>query len=97
AKVRLGTIVIHKDMAEAAITKESAAEFSNSSRCFHPARRLRIEISKFLQLSILFFRQKLNAYGRCHIDSVIFRFMFFPGFLAFAVVTNASAAVRTFC
>ena len=61
AIVRLRTIVIHKDLAEAAITKESAAEFSNSSRCFHPARRLRIEISKFLQLSILFFRQKPNA------------------------------------
>ena len=73
AIVRLRTIVIQKDLAEAAITKESAAEFSNSSRCFHPARRLRIEISKFLQLSILFFRQKLNTHGRCHIDSVIFR------------------------
>jgi len=42
-------------MAEAAITKESAAEFSDISRCFHPTRRLRIEISKLLQLSILFF------------------------------------------
>ena len=97
AIVRLRTIVIHKDLAEAAITKESAAEFSNSSRCSHPARRLRIEISKFLQLSILFFRQKLNAHGRCHIDSVIFRFVFSPGFLAFAVVTHTSAAARTFC
>jgi NADPH:quinone reductase-like Zn-dependent oxidoreductase len=30
------------------------------------------------QLSILFFRQKLNAHGRCHIHSAIFWFMFFP-------------------
>src|SRR5437773_2184662 len=51
AIIRLRTVMIHEDVTEAAITKEGAAEFSNISRCFHPARRFRIEISKFLQLS----------------------------------------------
>ena len=38
--------------------------------------RIAHEISKFL--SILVFRKKLNAHGSCHINSVIFWFMFFP-------------------
>ena len=46
--------MIHEDMTEAAISKEGAAEFSNIRGCFQPALRLRIEISKFLQLPILF-------------------------------------------
>ena len=50
------SVVIHEDMAEAAISKDGAAEFSNIRRCFQPALRFRIELSKFLQLSILFFR-----------------------------------------
>jgi hypothetical protein len=45
--------VIHENSVVAAITKEGAAEFSDIRWCFHPARRLRIEISKFLQPSIL--------------------------------------------
>src|SRR3989304_1190544 len=74
--------MIHEDIVVAAITKEGAAEFSNIRRCFHPARRFRIEISKFLQLSILFFRQKLNAHGSCHIYSAIFWLMLFACTLA---------------
>ena len=54
--VRFRAVVIHENSVVAAITKEGAAEFSDIRRCFHPARRFRIEISKFLQLSILFFR-----------------------------------------
>src|SRR5271157_173883 len=76
--VRFRTVVIQENSVEAAITKEGAAEFSDIRRCFHPARRFRIEISKFLQLSILFFRQKLNAHGRCHINYVIFWSILFP-------------------
>src|SRR5882724_11323281 len=76
--VRLRTVVIHEDMVEAAIAKEGALEFPDFRRCFHPARRFRIELSKFLQLSILFFRQKLDAHGSCHIHSGIFWPMFFP-------------------
>src|SRR6266446_5030916 len=78
AIVRLRAVVTHEDAAIAAITIKRAAEFSNISRCFHPARRLGIEISKFLQLLILFFRQKLDAHRGCQINSVIFWFMFFP-------------------
>src|ERR1017187_2301718 len=55
--VRFRTVVIRENGVEAAIAKQSAAEFPDSRRCSHPARRFRIEISKFLQLSILFFRQ----------------------------------------
>ena len=69
--------MIHEDMVVAAISKEGTPAFSNSRRCFDPTRRFRIEISKFLQCSVLFFRQKRNAHGRCHINSVIFWFMFF--------------------
>src|ERR1700730_6817253 len=54
--VRFRTVVMQENSVEAAITKEGAAELSDIRRCFHPARRFRIEISKFLHLSILFFR-----------------------------------------
>ncbi len=91
--------MIHENSVVAAITKEGPAEFSDMRRCFHPARRFRIEISGFLQLSILVFRcKKLNApwqlpYQIC----AIFWFMFFPCQLQrFTVVANASAALRDF-
>src|SRR5208282_5387744 len=96
AIVRLRTVVTHEDAAVAALIIERAAEFSDVSRCFHPARRLRLEISKPLQLLIFFFRQKLNAHGRCHIHGGVFRSMFFPGLKPFTVVTNTGAAFRTF-
>jgi len=48
--------MIHEDIAVAAISKDGAAKFPNVSGCLQPARRFRVEISKFLQLSILFFR-----------------------------------------
>jgi hypothetical protein len=70
--------VIYENSVVAAITKEGAPKFSDIRRCFHPARRFRIEISKFLQLSILFPRLKLNAHCSRHINSVSFWFMFFP-------------------
>ena len=53
--VRLRTVVIHEDVVKAAIAKEGAFEFPDFRRCLHPAGRLRIELSEFLQLSILFF------------------------------------------
>src|SRR6266542_2555823 len=96
AIVRLRSVVTHEDAAVAAITIERATEFSNISRCFHPARRLRIEIPEFLQLQILFFHQKLNAHGRSHIHSGVFRSMFLSRFQPFPVVTNTGAAFRTF-
>src|ERR1700694_3442121 len=76
--VRFRTVVIHENSVVAAITKEGAAEFPDIRRCFHPARRFRIEISKFLQLYILFSLKKLNAHASRHINSVVFWFMFFP-------------------
>src|SRR5579863_4713612 len=51
--VRFRAVVIQENGVEAAITKESAAEFSDGGRSLHPARRFRIEIPKFLQLAIL--------------------------------------------
>src|SRR5262249_16577461 len=94
--VRFRTVVIDEDMVEAAIAKEGSVEFPDFRRCFHPARRFRIELTKFLQLSILFFRQKLDAHGSCHTDSGIFWLIFFPSLQRFMVVTNTSAAFRTF-
>ena len=60
--------MIHEDMAVAAISKKRAAEFSNISRCFHPARGLRIEIPQFLQLRYCSSVRQLNAHGSCHIQ-----------------------------
>src|SRR4051812_28674687 len=86
--VRLRTVVIQEDVAEASIAKEGALEFPDFRRCFHPARRFRIELSKFLQLSILFFHQKLDAHGSCHIHSGSFWLVFFSCLQRFTVVTN---------
>src|SRR3977135_2624683 len=83
--VRFRTVVIHENSVVAAITKEGAAEFSDIRRRFYPARRFRIEISKFLQLAILIFRKKFNAKGSRHINNVIFWFMFFPRLQRFTV------------
>lgn len=49
-------IVIDKDGIIASITKKRPAEFSDCSRCFYPAGCFRIKFSKFLQLTVLFFR-----------------------------------------
>jgi hypothetical protein len=46
-------VVIHEDTAEAAIAKDRAAQLSNVSRGFQPTRRLRLETSKLLQVSVL--------------------------------------------
>ena len=83
----------HKDMVVAAISKDGAAEFSNLSRCFQPALSLGIEVSKFLQRSILFFRQELNAHGGGHINRVTAWRL--PLLRRLTVVTNLSAAGRT--
>ena len=48
--------MVHEDIAIAAISKEGAAKLSNIRRCFYPTRRFRVEISKFLQLSVFFLR-----------------------------------------
>jgi hypothetical protein len=48
--------VIYEDGVEAAIGKDGAAKFRNSSGRFQPALRFRVEISEFLQRPILFFR-----------------------------------------
>jgi hypothetical protein len=53
--VGVGAVVIQEDSVVAAITIEGAAEFSDLRRCFDPARRLRIELSEFLQLTVLLF------------------------------------------
>lgn len=45
----------HKDMPVATVAKEGAAEFSYIRRCFHPAFRFRIEISKLLQSLVFFY------------------------------------------
>src|SRR5215468_62261 len=84
-------------MVEAAIAKEGAVEFPDFGRCFHPARRFRIELSKFLQVPILFFSQQLDAHGSCHTHGGVFWLMFFPRLQRFTVVTNTSTAFRTFC
>ena len=52
AVVRLRAVVIKEDTAEAAIAKKGAAEFSHIRGCLHPTRRLRIELSQFLQFQI---------------------------------------------
>ena len=62
----------------------------------NPARRLRVELSKFLQLEILFLRQKLNTHGCGHVRDAIFRFMFFPGIQRFTVVAETGAAFGAF-
>src|SRR5208282_2742874 len=53
--VRFRTVVIHKNGVEAAITKQRAAEFSDSRRCLHPARGFCVDLSELLQPSILLF------------------------------------------
>src|SRR5579864_2005488 len=94
--VRFRTVVIYENSVEAAITKEGAAEFSDSRRRFHPARRFRIESSKFLQLSVLFLRQELNAHNSCHIHRVAVWLVLFPCIQRFTVITKIPAALRTF-
>src|SRR5580658_1424228 len=76
--VRFRTVVIRENGVEAAITKEGAAEFSDSRRRIHPARRFRIELSKFLELSILFFGQELDAHGGGNVHRVVSWFIFLP-------------------
>ncbi len=90
------TVVIQKNRVEAAITKQGASESPDGRRRLHPARRFRIESSQFLQLSILFFRQKFNAHGRRHANSAVFWLVFFSGIEGLTVVANTSAAFRTF-
>ena len=94
--VRLGTVVTHEDAAITAVTIERAAEFPHISRRLHPTRRLRIELSELLQLSILFLGQKLDAHGRGHVHGGGFRSMFLPRFQPFTVVANTCAAFRAF-
>jgi hypothetical protein len=52
---RWRTVMINEDMIIAAISKDGATEFSYIRRCFNPDLRLRVKVSKFLQVSILFF------------------------------------------
>ena len=92
--VRLRAVVIREDASEAAITKQGAAEVSHLSRRFQPARRLSVKLSKLLQFAILFFRQQLNAHGRCQIHRAVFRFSFFSGIQRFPVVAKTSAVFR---
>src|ERR1035438_7212552 len=93
--VRLRAVVIHENRVKAAIAKEGAAEFSDVRRCLHPDRSFRVEISKFLQLSILSFRQQLNAHGICHAHCAISWFMFFPRFQRFTVVAKTRSEEHT--
>src|SRR5687768_16452047 len=90
AVVGLRAVVIHKDTAEPAIAKEATAEFSHFSRRLHPARRLRIELSEFLQFSIFVLRQNLDPHRRRHIHCIVLRLVFFPRIQSFAIVAHAS-------
>ncbi len=88
----------HKDMTVATIAKEAAAEFSNIGRCLYPALRFRIKLSKFLQLSILVFIQKLDTHRGCEINRVTSRVntFLFSFFLPFSVVTDTSDGLWDF-
>src|SRR6478736_782834 len=81
--VRLRAVVPDEDPTVAAITIESAVEFSDVSGRCNPARRLRIELAQLLQREILFLGQKLDTYRRGHIHDAVFGFMFFPGIQRF--------------
>src|SRR5579885_686184 len=91
-------VVINEDRIKAAIAEERAAQFPDLRRRLHPARSFRVEIPEFLQLSILLFRQNPDAHGGSHIERVPRRMnaLLFPRLLAFMVVTNTSAAFRSF-
>jgi hypothetical protein len=57
----IGTLPFQPVVTGKAITKEGAAQFSDIRRCFHPAQRFRIELSKFPQVwGILWGRQLWN-------------------------------------
>lgn len=92
------SVMVHEDMAEAVIGEEGAAEFPNIRGRFQPALRLRIEISQFLQITVLLFGQWLDAHGSSHIDHVASRMQpfLFPFLLAFPVIAGLSAAWRGF-
>jgi hypothetical protein len=85
-------------MAIATIAKQGAAEFSNLRRCLYPALRFRIKFSKFLQRTILVFIQELDPHRGCEINGVTrwVNTFLFSFFLPFSVVTDTSAAFRTF-
>src|ERR671914_490539 len=94
--VGLRTVVIREDVVVTAIAKNSAATFSDISRCLHPTRRLRIEIAQRLQLSILRFREDLNPHGGCHICRAVLRLVFLSCLQRFLVVTHTTAAFGAF-
>src|SRR6185369_2020649 len=89
--IRLRTVVIHENRVIPSIAENSAAQFSDRSRRFHPTRSLCVESPKHLQLSIFLFRQDLHAHGSGNINSVIFRLVFFPRIQRFTVVTKTSS------
>src|SRR5450432_3388450 len=74
--IRLRTVVPHENAAVTTITINRAAEFPDSRRRLHPARRLRVELAQLLQREIFLFRQKLDAHGRGHIHDAVFGFVF---------------------
>ena len=74
--VGFSTVVIHEDTVIAAIAEERAAKIPDLGRRFDPARSLPIELSQLLQLSILMFREQLDAYRGCRFDGASPRFVF---------------------
>lgn len=87
-----------EDTAVATVTKDGTAKFSNIGWCFHPALRFRIKFLQLLQLVILLLSQKFDTYCGGEINSVTGRVdpFLFSFFLPLSVITNTSAALRTF-
>jgi methyltransferase (TIGR00027 family) len=91
------TVVVDEDRVVPAIAEDRTAEVSDGGGGFQPARGLGVEVAELLQLSILFFRQQLDADRRGHVDGVVRGPVFLPRVLRLAVVTNASAPFRSLC
>ena len=87
----------HKHTPVAAVSKDSAAKFSNIAGRLYPAFGRGIKFPKFLQLSILVFIQNLDTHSGCEIHGVTGweNPFLFPFFLRLSVITDTSAALGT--
>lgn len=85
--------MIHKDMTVATTSEDGTTKFSNILRGLYPALRFRVKFAKFLQRSILVFRQELDPHRGCEINSVTgwVNAFLFSFSLPFSVVTDTSA------
>ena len=87
--------MIQKDSAVAAVAEERSPEPSYVRWGFNPARRLCVELSQTLKLSILPFRKNRDAHGGSDIYGAVLRLVLFSRVQSLAVITNAPAAQRT--